>query len=264
MYNIIYYTNCQYRGLHYFLQKSIKNIKYTHLENYTLIKNKQTIPIDIMKQADIFIYQPIDKKYGIYSTDTIIENNIMSYLPLNCKKISVPYIFHSSLWVFALPAYGDIVGGRYSDFEYIGRESIINLKANGYSLAEVLQLYSNGEIDFEYQNRFNKSIEILKKKEEICDIKVSEFIEKNIRKHKLFYSCRHPTTCVFIHCVNQVLSILEYNDKYDEFSYPEDVSKIGSGPPHSSYDEKYWNFEYNNYKVDDNWYVNHIINIYNQ
>ena len=41
-------------------------------------------------------------------------------------------------------------------------------------------MYSNGLIDFDYENRFNKSIQILKKKEELCDVKVSEFIEKNI------------------------------------------------------------------------------------
>ena len=93
---------------------------------------------------------------------------------------------------------------------------------------------------------------------------MAEFIEKNIRKHKLFYNPHHPTTCVFIHCANQLLSILGYNDKYDEFAYPRDVSKIGSGPPHSSYDVKYWNFEYNINNINDSWYVNHNINIYNQ
>lgn len=62
MVKLVFYTNCQYRGLDYFIQKHINNIETTNIENYILIKNKNQIPIDILKQADIFIYQPIDKK----------------------------------------------------------------------------------------------------------------------------------------------------------------------------------------------------------
>ena len=116
---------------------------------------------------------------------------------------------------------------------------------------------------FDYKNRFTKSIEILKKKEEICDIKISEFIEKNIIKHKLFFTQNHPTTCVFIHCVNQILSILGYNHKYDEFSYPINICNLMGEWPHTSYDIAYWNFEYNVSNVNNNWYNKHITAIYN-
>lgn len=266
MVKLVFYTNCQYRGLDYFIQKHINNIETTNIENYILIKNKNQIPIDILKQADIFIYQPIDKKYGIYSTDTSVENNIMSYLSPNCKIISFPYIYNSSLWVLIPPANIDGYIGNYPDIDkYINREPIEKLKSKGYSLNEVIEMYSKGVINFDYENRFNNSIEILKKKEELCDIKVSEFIEKNIRKHKLFLTQNHPTTCVFIHCVNQILSILGHNHKkYDEFAYPENICNLPGEWPHTSYDIKYWNFEYKNNNINNNWYIEHIKNIYNK
>lgn len=87
MINLVFYTNCQYCGLDYFIKKHINNIETKHIENYSLIKNKKQIPIDILQQAHIFIYQPIHEKHGIYSTATNIENNIMSYLSPNCKII---------------------------------------------------------------------------------------------------------------------------------------------------------------------------------
>lgn len=264
MKTIVYYTNCQYRGLDYFLQTHLQTTNKFHIENYTLIKQKQQIPIDIIKQADIFVYQPIDKKHGIYSTDTSVENNIMSYLPLNCKKISFPYIYNSSLWILVPPATIDGYIGNYSDMDkYINREPIEKLKAKGCSIDEILKMYSNGEIDFDHKNRFINSIDILKKKEEICDVKVAEFIEKNIKKHKLFLTQNHPTTCVFVHCVNQILSILGYDHKYDEFAYPINVSNLPEEWPYTSYDIKYWNFEYDIGNVNNNWYVDHIKNIYN-
>jgi len=265
MVNLVFYANCQDRGLNYFLQKHIK-FETKHISNFILIKNKNKIPIDILKQADIFIYQPIDKKHGIYSTDTCVENNIMSYLSPNCKIISFPYIYNSSLWILIPPATVDGYIGNYPDInKYINREPIEKLKVKGYSLDEVLQMYSKELIDFDYENRFIKSIEILKKKEESCDVKIADFIEKNIRKHKLFFTQNHPTTCVFIHCVNQILSILGYNNKFDEFAYPENICKLAEDGewPHTSYDYKYWNFEYKSSNINNNWYVNHIKNIYN-
>jgi len=263
MINLVFYTNCQCRGLNCFIKKHINKIETKHIENYSIIKNKNKIPFDILKQADIFIYQPIDKKHGIYSTDTSVENNIMSYLSPNCKIISFPYIYNSSLWILVPPANIDGYIGNYPDInKYINREPIEKLKIKGYSLDEVLQMYSKGLIDFDYEKRFNKSIETLKKKEELCDVKVSEFIEKNIRKHKLFFTQNHPTTCVFIHCVNQILSILGYNHKFDEFSYPENICNLPGEWPHTSYDIKYWNFEYKNNNINNSWYINHIKNIY--
>jgi len=278
MINLVFYTNCQCRGLDYFIKKyidkknkknkknkkKIKKLETKHIENYTLIEKKKQIPFDILKQANIFIYQPIDKKHGIYSTDTTVENNIMSYLSPNCKIISFPYIYNSALWILVPPSHRDGYIGDYSDMnKYINREPIEKLKIKGYSLDEVLQMYSKGLIDFDYENRFNISIEILKKKEELCDVKVSEFIEKNIRKYKLFLTQNHPTTCVFVHCVNQILAILGHNHKYDEFAYPENICKLSGLRPHTSYDIKYWNFEYKINNINDNWCVEHIKNIYN-
>ncbi len=265
MINLVFYANCQYSGLAYFIKKHINKIEIKYIRNYTLIKNKNQIPLDILKQADIFIYQPIDKKHGIYSTDTSVENNIMIYLSPNCKIISFPYIYNSSLWILVPPANGDGYIGNYADMDkYVNREPIEKLKVKGYSLDEVLQMYSKGEIDFDYKNRFNKSIEILKKKEELCDVKVAAFIEKHIRKHKLFFTQNHPTTCVFIHCANQILSILGHNHKFDEFSYPENIGNLPGEWPHTSYDIKYWNFEYkNNNNINNSWYIDHIKNIYN-
>lgn len=263
MVNIVFYANCQARGLNYFLNQYIKKIESTHIQNYFYIRDKKQIPIDILKKADIFIYQPIDKKHGIYSTDVSIENNIMSYLSPNCKTISFPYIYNSYLWILIPPEHGDGFIGNYPDLnKYVNREPIEKLKVKGHSLDEVLQMYSKGEIDFDYNNRFNKSIEILKKKEELCDVKVSEFIEKNIRKHKLFLRQNHPTSCVFIHCVNQILSILGYDHKFNEFQYPENICNLPSILPHTSYDLKYWNFEYK-INISDKYFINHIKNIYN-
>jgi len=263
MLNIVYYSNCQYAGINYFLQDAIPN-KYNtfHLENYSLIKEKKPIPVDTIKRADLFIYQPIDKIHGIYSTDKSVENNIMSYLSPNCKVISFPYIYNSALWVLIPPANIDGYVGGFSNMDkYVNREPIEKLKSQGYSLNDVIAMYSKGEIDFDYENRFDNSVKILKEKESICDVKVTDFIVKHIRSRKLFFTQNHPTTCVFVHIANQVLSILGHNNKYDEFAYPDNVIKLPGEWPTTTYDAKYWKFEYQIHP-QDTWYIPHIIKIY--
>ena len=93
---IVFYSNCQQAGLKYFLQKVFQNAHFEHIINYDLIMNKTPIPINILNSANIFIYQPIIDK-GIYSTN---NENILSFLPPKCIKISFPYIYNDSLWIF--------------------------------------------------------------------------------------------------------------------------------------------------------------------
>lgn len=264
MTNIVYYSNCQFMGLNFFLNKTIKNLKSFHIINYQLIKEDKPIPINILQKADIFIYQPIDKKHNIYSTDKTVENNILTHLRSDCIKISYPYIYHSSLWIFLLPSFADGFIANYSQINhYVNTEPITKLKNKGYSLNKVLQMYRDGKIDFEFNNRYEISIKILKEKESICDVKVSDFIEKNIRKRKLFFTQNHPTTCVFIHCVNQILSILGYNVKYDTNNFKENICDFVGEWPHTSYDNKFWDFQYKINNINDEIYINHIKIIYN-
>ena len=49
---------------------------------------------------------------------------------------------------------------------------------------------------------------------------------------------------------------------YDKFAYPENICKLPCEWPHTSYDIKYWNFEYNINNINNDWYVKHIKNIY--
>ena len=266
---VVYYANCQFRGLNFFLQKCL-SMESFHIENYSLIKEKKKIPYSLLRNADIFIYQPIDKRHGLYSTDKSIKNNIMSHLQSKCITISFPYIYNSSLWILIpQPSSGTGVDKYIGDFSNFKSNPIGKLKYAGYSLDEVLEMYTKGDIDFDYEKKSNETFEILRQKEKNCDVKVADYIRNNIQKHKLFFTQNHPTTRVFIHCVNQILSILSIDTKYDEETYPEQwpwkVPGLGSKLeyPHTSYDVKYWNFQYDIKNVNDDWYIKFIKQLYN-
>ena len=237
--NIVVYANCQSKGIKYFLSAVIK-ANFEELINYEYIRDKKDLPIDIIKKADVFIYQPIKAKHGIYSTDPTIENSICTYLSPHCKKISFPYIYNSAFWSFLPESVNDKIIGNPIDT----LKPIRDLKERGYSFDKVKEMFLNGEIDFKYRERFEECMDILIKKEEFCDVKVSEFIILNVQNIKLFLTENHPTTYVYIHCVNQILKLLGNDKKINYDNYDPNLIDLLGNYAHTTYDIRFWNFKY--------------------
>ena len=267
--NIVFYSNCQNKGISYFISEflKMKGIKFTidtSMQNYQMISKKTPLPQNLLSKANIFIYQPIDKKHGIYSTELSEESNIISYLNTNCLKIAFPYIYNSSTWAIVTPSPGDGItnGGFFSDTcKYINREVIEKLKIDNLTLEDIINRYKSNKINFNYRNRLNNELEILRKKEKKCDIIISDYIEENIFKQELFLNQGHPTTPLFVHCANQIIKIL--NDSFEyPYNYEEQYFAGDDRIPHSNMDKIFWKPQYK-YKIDDSYILNHIKNIYN-
>lgn len=75
------------------------------------------------------------------------------------------------------------------------------------SMIENSGIYCTEEI---FQN-FRRQIEKLRKREEKCDIKISDYIENNYREKQLFYDPNHPTNKVIYEKGRQIMSVLDLN-----------------------------------------------------
>ena len=61
---VVIYANCQGMTLSAVLREIISDCKVSHIQNYTLIVNKEKIPYDTIKKAEyVFICQPIHSKH---------------------------------------------------------------------------------------------------------------------------------------------------------------------------------------------------------
>lgn len=190
------YATCQGRGINTFLQKSAAfqdRYRVEIVENYLAITAGAGILFDVLQQADLFIYQPVATRHGIYATD-----NLRKYLPLQCVTISFPYIYNDALWPL------------FEEADKIkGREIIVQLIEKGVSLKNIVEMFCSGEIDFQFARRFHESMAILRSKEAGTDVKVADFIERNLSRKKIFLTQNHQTSVVYLHCVNQMLDILQ-------------------------------------------------------
>lgn len=66
-------------------------------------------------------------------------------------------------------------------YKYLNEDIIVNLKKQNHSIENILEMYDNNKLDFNFNIRKNNSINILKTKEKTCMIKISDFILENYK-----------------------------------------------------------------------------------
>lgn len=194
--------------------------------------------------------------------------NFIDYLKPNCIKIRIPYVFLSALWSLVRVALRDgdnnlsIINPKNEyDYKYLNKEIIINLKKD-HTLDNILKLYDDNKINFNYKNNFEYQINILKEKELNTDIKVSNFILKNYKKYKLFHTQNHPTYIILCEMTKQILQILNEDISNLDSIFKNDEYIIGGYVYYSKYDINYYNFEFQ-CNINDNYIKQIIKEIYN-
>jgi hypothetical protein len=226
--NLLFCTNCQGPAITKYLQDSKKfnelyNVDY--IENWILLKtNDKSKYIEKLKICDVFIYQPLKKKHGELSTET--ENGLKTYLKSGCKLISFPYIYNSGLWPFFHHVsdenefYPGLSGFRITNIE------VIKELLKSYSKEQILKLYIDDKINFNYKKRFFDSISILEENEKNTDIPVSKYILDNYQSKRLFFIKDHPSKYILIYVANKILEILNIEYIIEEGKFYENYHQM--------------------------------------
>jgi len=198
--------NCHNSGMNVFLQKSKQFSETYECRQHTswqMIKDKKSIPVDDVMNADLFVYQPLAPVHGCYSTDPNVEGSIGTILKDTCTQISYPYTYYSALWPICQAGVGEDQKHRW-----FGSEAIDSLRLQGANDHEILKMYDKDDINWCYITRHEETLGILRKKESITDVKISKFIEIHLKHRELFLIPQHPTSIVFHEMTNQVLEKL--------------------------------------------------------
>jgi hypothetical protein len=168
---IILYANCQGGiGLLPFFRGVWPNTKFYH--NY--IEN-EIPPDEELYECELFVYQ-----HSKFSED------IVKKLKPECTIVSFPYLYDDGTFSVHNGTSGFVI--------------IDNLLDEG---KDVLKMFDEGTIDFDLDNRRKRSIEILKRKEEMCTITISDYIEK-MRHVPLFFNHNHPTMFLVLELINRI------------------------------------------------------------
>ena len=201
----IIFGNCHCSGVRKFLEFSDFYEKYELYQyaNWELIQSeKMTISIHHLQSADLIIYQPLSDVYNCYSTNKNNPNSFFNLLSETCNTISFPRIHNNAIFPM---------------FHKENSRKNIYGKINNlpYTVDELICMYDNNTIDFDFDNRMKQNYIISKEKEEYTDLKIVDFLYENIQKQKLFLTQDHPTSFVFNKITSEICNILdiEYNNE---------------------------------------------------
>ena len=167
---------------------------------------------------------------------------ILKNLKIDCIKICFPYIYFSCLFpLYFANSAAEIDGGNsYDTSKIVNRDIIIDLKKK-YTNEEIILLYNNEQIDFNFKKNYENTIERIKNTEKICNITITNlFTLDNIKKIKLMHTTHHPTNYVLKYITNAVLKILQL----PTFDFNEFNIEILSELPYSIYSYNYYDFDW--------------------
>lgn len=229
------YANCQGKALGHFLYKSPcfqADYQIEFLPNYLLIQEQKEISTDLLKRAELFIYQPVRDEHGIYST-----HHLVSHLRDTCPRLSFPYFYSDALW----PLFRD--GKRI-----VNASSITDLLDAGASVGDIALQFLRLQIDFRFEQRFQNSLRILAEKESATTVKVTPYILEHLKTERLFLTYNHPASGLMIHCANQMLSMLDHPTlQKEDHPHPNEAGLPGHFPL-SPYEQVHYQLGYT-----DNW-----------
>ena len=242
----LFLGNCQVHPVKTLLHKNQdfdKNFESTTHANWQILAGKENLPAEELKQCDLLIYQPLKDVSGCFSTQPDASNSILTLIKSSCRCFSFPFVVNTALWpIFRRPHMVSTWYGQHAIEELIDRGLIRN---------DILALYDCQQIDWRFNKRYEESIGILRNKEinGKTNVKIADFIDKNITSQRLFMIDHHPTAAVMVELANQILSMMALEKirepiNYNFMGWRDTTHNYGEMWPTSCYEKNHYKFTF--------------------
>ena len=229
------YMNCFGKVLLEYLSAIPEFASVYTMKIFYMMDSVTDVEMDVLEQCDLFLYQHIsltaltsntkndvrtNLDLSLYTTDFII----CSVLPITCQKISVPSVyfsgyFYDSVAQTNLPV--QIKSSRTScgklcaDYfpNYCFNAKLLNLAMNpDISIEQIVTTLTNPQLYSKYDvlKNVETTLNNIKQRESHnkVDICLTEFIQTNFCKTRLFHTTNHPTVVIFEYVINEILKLI--------------------------------------------------------
>ena len=209
--NILYKTNV--------IAQNYNIVFFPFIQNLT--SEKETgFSSNYMQYISFFIYQnsSIDNKF---SPLLATEESILPLLNPKAVKCSFPFVYFSGYFPQDIWNKRNYLEKNITPFGDINIQTLIEQGVNVEECERRLKdidLYSREQLE----SNFNHTIAELQRREEKCDVIISDFIIENYQNECLFYTPSHPTTYLLIEVARRILKFAGISDyKIDSEGLPE-------------------------------------------
>lgn len=156
--------------------------------------------IEILNKADLIFAQAVQKSNRV---SHLVTENLKREFP--GKVISWPNIYftgHSPQVCYLSGANNRRIAGPLLEYHY---KSIYDSWRNGEGAKECEERFQDGECSLILEESVEKSFSELRQREESLDVIVSDFIEKECRQARLFFTFNHPSAKPLINVAEKLI-----------------------------------------------------------
>ncbi|WP_444932151.1 WcbI family polysaccharide biosynthesis putative acetyltransferase [Microbulbifer sp. SSSA002] len=207
------YGNCQAQPLANILQE---NKSFSEVYRYIPMKPAHTLGRDDYKSIlskiegiDLFIHQPVAAAGN--RPEELSSDHLLKKLKPNALSVSFPSIYFDGYFPH-LKSFKGLV----SELNLVHDYFIAYLFSKGYSEKHTFEIINDGNLYTpDNSNKLaSDSLENLTVREvsKGLDIRISEYVEENFRKQKLFNQFNHPRRPVFKYVAEGILNKIEMQD----------------------------------------------------
>lgn len=130
--------------------------------------------------------------------------------------------------------------------EHFGERGVVELLAQNISPAQVWRMMEDGRFNPRFDIRWPAQIQRLKDREKSCDIGISGFCERNLRKCKLWFTENHPTYNLIAYIGSQFCRLAGFDPQSEAECAALNPAQCGewNASPETRYEFGYYGFEY--------------------
>ena len=220
---VLLHGNCHMEILKsYLLSAKAFQDKYLFYPYPLLVSSTKTFRTEpeIFENVDIWIHEDIrdDNIFGFEVSDNYIRN----YIDKDVKEICIPHLYGVGRMIFPqIMELSDdsnepINDGVDTDGLFLYGDWVVeSCIKNGMQIEQIID-FCKSDIAIppdQVLENFSVYVEKIKEREKSWDIKISEFILKTYKQHKLFYDDGHPTNVIMEYIARRVLDMLNISEE---------------------------------------------------
>lgn len=224
---VVVVGNCQARPIAKILESLNQAIEVTAVAIVHLLKSEQFSEYKRhFEEADIIISQLV---FDTYHCDFVKTNFLKS--TYGNKVVAIVNLYFSGYtpdWFYIrIPGVGPLRGpmGDYHN------RTVIECWQQGKDEQTVASLLGNKAFNERYVPEIESSLSNLKEREKLVDVPITDFIEKNFRKGRLFFTFNHPTMMLMREYCVRILKMKSVKIKRKWFSFTYEKESLNQFVP---------------------------------
>ena len=217
----VFYTNCQGRGLAYWLSKSPEfkraypRVRFIAVHDLVDRRAEDFTPAQkaLLGACALVVYQPIGAKHGRFATT---GTGAWALLAPKTKRVGFAYLYDECCFPLYMTRGAVCARGAAAVRAAVARRA----RAHDETLVEAARAVrgllacgaADGDDLFDVQSRTADSLENLRRREATLQIRVADVIAKGGHPSSpLFLTQNHPATALLVACADRVLRVLGFS-----------------------------------------------------